>query len=287
MKGDGGCGIASRRVIAVVAVVILVVGSAPLVAAGVDWSTILRPATLAFFQLGNPYHTIGSLGPPWLFVLLAPLAVLPPALGAIAIFWLNLGTWVFVTKKLGAGGLLNLLAVVTSPMVINGLLARNVDFLVMWGLLLPPEVAVYFLALKPQVGAGAMAYLALTVYRTRGFRGLLRVFLLPCLVSVLTFVAYGLKASDARETLGMPWNASPVILLGWPSLLIGVILFVCAIMSHSPGDGARISMAATPFFCPYVGTQSWISCLPALMKSKALYVMWGIAWAWIIYVLAR
>jgi hypothetical protein len=287
MKGDGGRGIGSRRVIAAVALCIVVVGSAPLVGEGVDWSTVLRPATLAFFRLRNPYHAIGSLGPPWLFVILAPLAILPPALGAIIIFWLNLGTWVFVTKKLGLGSLLNLLAVVTSPMVINGLLARNVDFLVIWGLLLPPEVAVYFLALKPQVGAGAMAYLALTVYRTRGFRGLLRVFLLPCLVSALTFLAYGLKASDAKGTLGMPWNASPVILLGWPSLLIGAILFTCAIMRHSPAEGARISMAATPFFCPYVGTQSWISCLPALMRSKALYIMWVITWGWIVYVLVR
>jgi hypothetical protein len=287
MKGVGGWGIDLRRVIVAAAVAVVVVGSAPLLADGVDWSTVLRPATLAFFQLRNPYHTIGSLGPPWLFVLLAPLAVLPPELGAIIIFWLNLSTWVYVTRRLGSGSLLTLLAVVTSPMVVNGLLARNVDFLVMWGMVLPPEMAVYFLALKPQVGAGAIAYLAITVYRTRGFRGLLRVFLLPSVVSALTFLAYGLKASDARGTLGMPWNASPVMLLGWPSLLIGAILFTCAIMRHSHSDGARISMAATPFFCPYVGTQSWISCLPALMRSKALYIVWFLTWGWIVYVLVR
>jgi len=287
MKGGRPRAFAPRQAVAAAAVAILVLVSAPLTAAGIDWSTVLRPATLEFLHLGNPYQTVGSLGPPWLFVLLTPLALLPVEVGGVVLFWLDLATWVIVSRKLGSGSVVNVLAVVTSPMVVNGLLARNVDFLVMWGLLLPPELAVFFLAIKPQVGGVALAYLAVREYRRGGMRRLARIFLIPCLVGVLSFLAYGLKLSDAREAIDVPWNASPLTCLGWPSLVIGLGVFVYALTRQDSGDGARMSMAATPFFSPYVGSQSWVSVLPALMKSKALYLMWAIAWGWIVYVLVR
>lgn len=287
MNGGKGKASAPRHAALAAALGVLAFVTAPLIAAGIDWSTILRPATLAFWQLRNPYHTIGNLGPPWLFVLLAPIAALPVDLGGVVLFWLNLATWVIVSKKLGTGGVLNVLAVVTSPMVVNGLLARNVDFLVMWGLLLPPELAVFFLTIKPQVGGAALVYLAVQEYRRGGIRRLVRIFLVPCSISVLSFLAYGLRFSDARGSLDVPWNASPLIPLGWPSLVVGLCVFGCALARRDSHDGARISMAATPFFCPYVGTQSWVSLLPALMKSKILYVMWAITWGWIAFVLVR
>jgi hypothetical protein len=287
MNGGRAWAFRPRQVLAATAVAIVVLVSAPAVPAGIDWSTVLRPATLVFLHLGNPYDLGATFNPPWLFVLLTPLAVLPVSVGGVVLFWLDLATWVVVSKKLGTGSVLNALAVVTSPMVVNGLLARNVDFLVMWGLLLPPELAVFFLAIKPQVGGAALVYLAVREYRRGGLRRVARIFLIPCAISILAFLAYGLKPSDAREAINLPWNASPLMLLGWPSIAIGLCILVFAHTRQVQKDGARMSMAATPFFSPYVGSQSWVSILPALMKSKALYLMWVIAWAWIVYVLVR
>jgi hypothetical protein len=50
-----------------------------------------------------------------------------------------------------------------------------------------------------------------------------------------------------------------------------------------PEDGSTISMAASPFFSPYVGTQSWVAVLPALIKTNAIYVVWVVVWAWTVY----
>lgn len=287
MNGGRAWALTPRQRLAVAAVVVVVPISAPVVGAGIDWSTVLRPATLEFLHLSNPYQLEGAFSPPWLFALLAPLAILPVSVGGVILFWLDLGTWIVVCKKLGTGSVLNVLAVATSPMAVNGLLARNVDFLVMWGLLLPPELAVYFLAIKPQVGGAALVYLAVREYRNGGLRRVARLFVIPCAISLLAFLAYGLKPSDAREVINQPWNASPLIVLGWLSVAIGLGILVLAFTRQAPEDGARISMAATPFFSPYVGSQSWVSILPALIRSKGLYLMWVITWAWIVYVLVR
>lgn len=276
-----------QRVIAIAVVVILVILSIPFVPTGIDYYDVLRPATIAFLRFENPYHTVGMLNPPWIFFLLAPIAILPVHIGGAILFWLNLFTWIVVTRKLSNDNLASIIAVVTSPMVVNGLMAGNVDFLVMWGLLLPAEFAVFFLAIKPQVGGAAILYLAICAYQEGGWQKLVRLFLLPFLITMLSFAVYGLWPLNAGKILGFSWNASPLKILGWPSIVIGLLLFILALSRKNREDGTNISMAASPFFSPYVGSQSWAAILPALMKTKALYLVWIILWGWIAYITFR
>ena len=264
-------------------VVIIAVVSSPLVPAGIDWCTVLRPATLAFLHLKNPYQIQGAFNPPWLFMILAPIAILPESAGGTILLWLNLITWVFVTKKLGNGKWLPIITVITSPMVVNGLLARNVDFLVMWGLLLPAELAVFFLLIKPQVGGVALLYLAIRAFQTGGWKKLGRLFILPFLLTTVSFVSYGLWPLNAQNIINLPWNASPLKMFGWPSLVIGFFLFILAINQKHFQDGENISMASSIFFSPYVGSQSWVAILPSLLKKKVLYIVWIVLWAWVMY----
>jgi hypothetical protein len=84
-------------------------------------------------------------------------------------------------------------------------------------------------------------------------------------------------------TLDLPWNASPIKLLGWPSILIGLVLCIAALRAKDTSDGMNVSMAASPFFSPYVGTQSWVAVLPALIKSNLLYIVWALVWIWLIF----
>lgn len=272
-----------QRVITIAVIVILVILSIPFIPTGIDYYDVLRPATIAFLRFENPYHTVGTLNPPWIFLLLAPIAILPVQIGGAILFWLNLFTWIIVTWKLSNNKLASIIAVVTSPMVFNGLMAGNVDFLVMWGLLLPAEFAVFFLAIKPQVGGAAILYLAIHAYKEGGWQRLARLFLLPLLITVLSFVVYGLWPLNAGKILGFSWNASPLKILGWPSIVIGLLLFILALSRKNHEDGTGISMAASPFFSPYVGSQSWVAILPALMKTKVLYIVWVILWGWIAY----
>jgi hypothetical protein len=270
-----------------VPVILLLLGviilSAPFVPSGIDWDTVLRPATVSFLHLENPYQIEGVFNPPWLFVLLAPFAVLPSRVGGVILLWLNLITWVVVSARLGAGNLGKVIAVLTFPIVVNGLLARNVDFMVMWGLLMSPEFGVFFFAIKPQVGGAVLLYIAMRAYREGGWRRLIRIFAAPGVLILLSLVAYGLWPLNAGDAIGLSWNASPIKILGWPAILIGVALFGLAARQQDSGAGTNISMAASPFFSPYVGSQSWVAILPALIGSRALYVVWLIVWAWVAY----
>lgn len=225
----------------------------------------------------------GVFNPPWLFILLAPLAVLPADAGGVILLWLNLITWIVVAVKLGNKSATKVIAVLTFPIVVNGLLARNVDFLVMWGLLLPAEIGVFFLAIKPQVGAAALLYITLRAYQEGGWKRLVKIFATPSLFILLSLAAYGLWPLSAGSAINLPWNASPLTILGWPSLVIGVILFILAVREKDTAQGINVSMAASPFFSPYVGSQSWVAILPALIRTKALYAVWVIVWAWVAY----
>ena len=272
-----------RPTVVAAALTIFVGLSLPFIPTGIDWTDVLRPATIAFLRLQNPYQIQGSLNPPWLFVLLAPIAILPENIGGALLFWLNLATWMVIAKKLGSGNVICFLAVVTSPMVINSLVAGNVDFLVMWGLLLPPELAIFFLTIKPQVGGAALFYIALRTYHESGTKRVLQIFAIPLALITLSLILYGAWPLEANKILNMSWNASPLRMFGWPSVAIGFIILLFGISRKCPKEGANISMASTPFFSPYVGSQSWVAILPSLIKTKALYFMWIALWLWVAY----
>ena len=71
----------SSQLIAIAILIVSALVTAPFIVSGIDWVTNLRPATLAFLRLQNPYLVHGTFNPPWLFILLAPLAILPEAIG--------------------------------------------------------------------------------------------------------------------------------------------------------------------------------------------------------------
>lgn len=268
------------KLIAIAIMLITALITSPFVISGIDWVTNLRPATLAFLRLENPYDVCGTFNPPWLFLLLAPLAMLPENIGGGILLWINLLTWIVIAGKFSNRNPFKILAVLTFPFVLNGLFARNVDFLVLWGLLLPPELAVFFLAIKPQVGGLVILFLALRAYKSGGYRRLLQIFAAPSILFLGSLLIYGLWPLRLRATLDLPWNASLIKIIGWPSILIGIFLSILAFRSKNIEDGLNISMAASPFCSPYVGTQSWVAVLPALIKTNAIYIVWAILWAW-------
>ena len=274
-----------RSIVLSLGALLLVGLSVPFLDVGIDWHTHLRPATLAFLHLRNPYAVPGTFNPPWVFPLLAPLALLPPRLGGALLFWLALATWVFVTHRITQGNRAAIVAVVLSPLVINGLLARNVDFLALWGLFLPPPWAVLFFTIKPQVGGAVLIPILWQAFRQGGWKQAGRVLWFPTLLTLLSVIAYGPWPLAARQALHLTWNASPWRILGWPSLLVGVALLRLALTRKSRLATWRIAMAASPFFSPYVGTQSWVAVLPALMNTPFLYVVWAGLWGWLAYLL--
>lgn len=122
------------------AVLVIALVFSAVIPPGVDWSRHLRPATRAFFHLENPYQAAAVFNPPWTFLLLTPFALLPEQVGGAILFWMAFATWAYFSWRFSHGSLAAILAVVTAPMVVNGLLVGNLDFLVVWGLMLPAEL---------------------------------------------------------------------------------------------------------------------------------------------------
>jgi hypothetical protein len=63
-----------------------------------DWFRFFRPASLS---LSDPYEVDGILNPPWTFVILYPLALLPGAWGAGALALLSAGAVVMYAQAPG------------------------------------------------------------------------------------------------------------------------------------------------------------------------------------------
>lgn len=283
MDHNNSWAFSTKQILLIIFLLMIIIASAPFIPAGIDWDTVLRPATVAFLRLENPYNLDGVFNPPWLFVLLSPLATLPANIGGVILLWLNLITWTVIAFRFGKGSLAQLIAVLTFPIVVNGLLARNIDFMVMWGLLLPPEIGVFFLAIKPQVGGVGILYIAFCAYKEGGWKRLIKIFATPGILILLSFVAYGLWPLNAGNAIDLSWNASPLKILGWPSVLIGIFLSSLALRQKDQERGTNVAMAASPFFSPYVGSQSWVAILPALIGTKAIYLASLIIWLWVAY----
>jgi hypothetical protein len=276
-----------RHIFVFIVIGLMVFLSAPFIPTGIDWSSHLRPSSLAFLRLQNPYNNSGTFNPPWVFPILSFIAILPEHIGGVILFWMCLGTWIIVTRKIVGRGMWPVIAVITSPMVINGLLARNIDFMVMWGLFLPPELAVFFYAIKPQVGGAVIIFLGIRAFWEGGWKKIISLYAAPSVITLLSFLFYGIWPLRAMGALRLSWNASPWVILGWPSLIIGGLIFYFAIRRKERQSGERIAMASSPFFSPFVGSQSWVAILPAIMKSKLLYIIWIVLWVWIISLVIR
>jgi hypothetical protein len=130
-----------KAVIILVSVVIVVIVLVYLPVTYQDWVESFRPAALSW---ENPYQGL-TFNPPWLFLLLYPLAILPARVGA--------GLLMFISFVIIAGyvrsPIKTLLVSLSAPMIVL-LTLGNIDGLIVLGLLLPYGISLPFLMIKPQ-----------------------------------------------------------------------------------------------------------------------------------------
>ncbi len=97
-----------------------------------DWRFFFRPAALS---LTNPYQVKGILNPPWTFVLLYPLALLPERWGGVAIALLSIIAIAIFLRSPA-----KLLAMSASAPFIFVIVLAQLDALVLYGLMLPASL---------------------------------------------------------------------------------------------------------------------------------------------------
>lgn len=106
-----------------------------------DWVVSFRPSALAW---RNPYHGL-TFNPPWLFLILHPIATLPPRVGAGILMFIS-----FVIIALYVRSPLKIFFVALSAPMIVLLTLGNIDGLVILGLMFPYWMSLPFLMIKPQ-----------------------------------------------------------------------------------------------------------------------------------------
>jgi hypothetical protein len=219
---------------------------------GIDWSNTYRPVCWLVLTGHSPYENHWFYNPPWALIPLIPLALLPEAIGRGLLFSISLIILFYVLRKRGASRI-SLLAFLLSPPGIGLVYGGNIDAIAMLGFILPPPIAIFFLAIKPQVGIGLMIYWFVTYLIERDYRQIVRVFgplSVAILISILAFPRWIDEGNHLAANSSLwPW-----------SLVLGLVALAHAINRRRSG----YAIAAGPALSPYLSFQTWSTPLVAL-----------------------
>jgi hypothetical protein len=223
---------------------------------GVDWTYYFQPAALKLLLFQSPYDIWGFPSPPWALLPMLPFAILPQALGRAGWFVLSLIMFAWAIYRLGAKPIA-LAAFIGSPLVMHSLLNANIDWMVIFGFTLPPQIGLFFISVKPQMGSVVALFWLAEAWRKGRAREVARVFAPFTIVLLLSFVVFGFYPLEwVTVEVDQWWNASL-----WPmSIPIGLTLAVAALYRRK----IQFAMAASPLLSPYVLFHAYSGALSAL-----------------------
>jgi hypothetical protein len=253
---------ASRRLLAIgialCAALLLSFVIAPFLPKAVDWSTIFRPSALTLLSGHSPYGKYYFVHAPWTLILLMPLALLPEAVGRVMLVLCGLTAYALVAYRLHAKPLA-IVFVLLSPLVMHVLLNGNMDWLAILGFILPPQLGLFFISIKPQIGIAVAPFWLIEAWREGGWRAVVKTFAPFAAVLLLSFAIFGFWPSYSFGVIGVFYNASL-----WPvSIPVGLALLVTAIRKRK----LEYAMAASPCLSPYLLFYSWGGALLAIVSS--------------------
>lgn len=259
----------------------LSLGAAYFLPPGIDWHLTFRPAILAMMSGRSPYNDPSVLAPfagaPWVLIPFIPLAYLPEHLGRGVIFSVGVFSFAFAAIRMGARPAA-LVAFLVSPVVFHCLLNSNLDFLPILGFILPPQIGIFLLAAKPQMGMIVAALWLVQAWQRGGWQEVVRVFWPVGVVMILSVVLYGLWPLNSIKI--MEWSRDINASL-WPmSLPVGLALSVTALRKSD----VRYAIAASPLLSPYLLFHSWSGALFAVLASPAESIA-AVVGLWVLVIL--
>lgn len=229
---------------------------------GGDWKEYFGPTTQTFLRLQNPYG-VGVSNPPWVFLILAPAALLPIPIGTSVMFAVGFFGYAFAAYKFGAKPWQVVLFMLTPSVLLNTFL-DNIDWLVALGFIMPAQWGLFFVLLKPQLGIAVAIFWAVEAYRTAGWRNVLRVFAPVTVAFVISYLIYGPFWNSANQLIAATWNTSL-----WPSgIAIGLGLLASAIRTRSLGN----AISASPFLAVYLSPMGWAIALFGMLRNPWVFV---------------
>lgn len=258
--------------------IVLYLGAASLwPAVGIDWRETYYPAARAVLEGANPYlaaPTFRNL--PWTLIPMLPLAIFSERVSGALYFILTLALYAWVAVRLKASRAALIAFLLSSP-VVYGMRMLNVDALALVGFILPPQIGLFFVLIKPQMGIAMIPFWMFETWREGGWRALLLAFLPATIAATLSLVIFGTASiGRSNDLLQSTWNASL-----WPwAFPIGFALTILSIRNRRKDQ----AMAASPFLSPYLAYHSWVSVLAGLMQ-RDLELVLAVIGMWLVAVI--
>jgi hypothetical protein len=243
---------------------VLVVAGATLIVIGLllpggsDWHEVFLPTTRLLMSGQSPYEQPMFFSPFWVLLPFVPLAFLPAQVGRAILFVIALASFAYSAHRLG-GKPIAVIAFLLSPPVLFALWLGSIDWMPLVGFVLPPQIGLFLVAAKPQMGSMVALFWLFETWRRGGWRETVRVFLPATLALVISFGLFGLWPLRVDRLLTIEHNASL-----WPtSIAVGLALLVAAFRKRQ----IKYAMAASPCLSPYVMITSWSGALAALLSA--------------------
>jgi hypothetical protein len=265
-----------RPIILSVSIIIIFVLFWQYLPVAVDWQYVYRPATLLFISGKSPYAIQHFHNPPWTLIPFIPLALLPEKIGQAIEAILTLAAVAYLARKSKAS-FIGTILILLSPPIVTLLRNGNIDAFVLFGLALPPQIGLFLLLAKPQVGAGIAVFLIYNLLKTRGIKNTIKVVAPVACAIILITILYGdwLNVSHAKD---LAWEFNYSL---WPySLPIGIFLLWWACRKNK----LEAALLSSPLSSPYTLIHSWIVLLFAAAKSTRILFVVDIA-LWVIFAL--
>jgi hypothetical protein len=147
-----------------------------------------------------------------------------------------------------------------SPFVLGNLYFGNLDSLALLGLILPAQIGLFFIFIKPQIAIGMAAFWLIEAWRKGGIIEVVKVFSPVGIALVISILIFGNWTSGQIDVVNASWNTS-----WWPwSIPVGLVLLARAIYHRNDKE----ALAASPFISPYVAYPSWVGVLLALAPRR-------------------
>lgn len=250
-----------------------------LFAPGGDWAAVLRPSTLSFLSGQNPYNEPAFLSPPWAFLVLIPAAILPPKLGSALFALIGVAGYLTALYRLKAKPYM-LLFIVITPGFLAALFNPNFDWAVALGFILPPQVGLFFVLIKPQISIPLVVFWLVDSWRSGGFLKVVQVFSPVTIAYGVSFLLFGLWPLHMSWAISSFSNTANV----WPwGLLVGSVLLVFSLRQQK----GNLALIAGPFFSPYIAPYSWlpaiIGLLPYSFETIIVCLTYWPAWLLTVY----
>jgi hypothetical protein len=231
---------------------------APIVPPAIDWTTTFRPSTLTLLSGHSPYGRFYLVHAPWTLILLTPMALLPEAVGRVMLLFCSLASYAYVAYRLHAKPVA-IIFLLISPLVMHLLLNGNMDWLAILGFILPPQLGLFFISIKPQIGIAVGPFWLIEAWRLGGWKLVLKTFAPFTAVLLLSFAIFGFWPTYSFSVISVSYNASL-----WPlSIPVGLALLVTAIRKRK----IEYAMAASPCLSPYLLFYSWGGVLLSIISS--------------------